>query len=143
MNDLLNAVKGAKAHDDEAFQVLYEKTKRVALAVIKRYCDVSGDYEDILQETYLRVYQSIGQLTQEDKVQAWINRIAANTAIRHNMKKRPQLFSELADEEGNIPEFRRIRLNRGFTRAERSSLPGERISESWESSSISFPFPYL
>ena len=106
MNDLLNAVKGAKAHDDEAFQVLYEKTKRVALAVIKRYCDVSGDYEDILQETYLRVYQSIGQLTQEDKVQAWINRIAANTAIRHNMKKRPQLFSELADEEGNIPEFR-------------------------------------
>lgn len=62
MNDLLNAVKGAKAHDDEAFQVLYEKTKRVALAVIKRYCDVSGDYEDILQETYLRVYQSIGQL---------------------------------------------------------------------------------
>lgn len=106
MNDLLNAVKGAKAHDDEAFQVLYEKTKRVALAVIKRYCDVSGDYEDILQETYLRVYQSIGQLTQEDKVQAWINRIAANTAIRHNMKKRPQLFSEMADEEGNIPEFR-------------------------------------
>ena len=74
--------------------------------MIRRYCDHTEDYEDILQETYIRVYKSIDTLQDEGKAQAWINKIAANTAIRHNMKKRPTLFTDMGDEEGNIPDIK-------------------------------------
>ena len=105
MDKLTEAVRGAKTGNEESFRELYDLTNKTALAVIRRYCDVSADYEDILQETYIKVYRSIKDLEHEDKAQAWINKIAANTAIRHNMKKRPTLFTEMADEEGRIPDF--------------------------------------
>ena len=105
MDKLIEAVRGIKSGKEESFRELYDLTNKTALAVIRRYCDVSGDYEDILQETYIKVYKSIKDLENEDKAQAWINKIAANTAIRHNMKKRPTLFTEMADEEGQIPDF--------------------------------------
>ena len=100
------AVRGMRAGRAGAFDQLYEYTKPTALAVIRRYCDHTEDYEDILQETYIRVYKSIDALQDEGKVQAWINKIAANTAIRHNMKKRPTLFTDMGDEEGNIPDIK-------------------------------------
>ena len=100
------AVRGMRAGRAGAFDQLYEHTKPTALAVIRRYCDHTEDYEDILQETYIRVYKSIDALQDEGKVQAWINKIAANTAIRHNMKKRPTLFTDMGDEEGNIPDIK-------------------------------------
>ena len=100
------AVRGMRAGRAGAFDQLYEYTKPTALAVIRRYCDHTEDYEDILQETYIRVYKSIDTLQDEGKAQAWINKIAANTAIRHNMKKRPTLFTDMGDEEGNIPDIK-------------------------------------
>ncbi len=105
MNELMNAVKELKGGSAAAFQLVYEQTRTVALAVIRKYCDNPSDHEDILQETYLKVYKYIGQLDDDEKIQPWINRIAANTAVRYNMKKKPMMFSELADEEGNIPDF--------------------------------------
>ena len=105
MNELLNAVEAAKRGESNGFQTLYSLTSKTALAVIRRYCDRTADYEDLLQDTYVRVYKSINDLRDARKAQAWINRIAANTAIRHNMKKNPSMFSDLADDEGMIPEF--------------------------------------
>lgn len=105
LEQLAREIKGHGPGGEQAFQELYESTKKISLAVIKRYCDINGDYEDLLQETYIRVYKSIDSLQDETKVSAWINKIAANTAIRHNMKKWPRMFSELTDEEGNIPDF--------------------------------------
>ena len=105
MNELLNAVEAAKRGESNGFQTLYSLTSKAALAVIRRYCDRTADYEDLLQDTYIRVYKSINDLQDARKAQAWINRIAANTAIRHNMKKNPSMFSDLADDEGMIPEF--------------------------------------
>ena len=100
------AVRGMRAGRAGAFDQLYEYTKPTALAVIRRYCDHTEDYEDILQETYIRVYKSIDALQDEGKVQAWINKIAANTAIRHNMKSALRSFTDMGDEEGNIPDIK-------------------------------------
>ena len=82
MNELMNAVKELKGGSAAAFQLVYEQTRTVALAVIRKYCDNPSDHEDILQETYLKVYKYIGQLDDDEKIQPWINRIAANTAVR-------------------------------------------------------------
>ncbi len=105
LEQLAREMKGHGPGAEQAFQELYESTKRTALSVIRRYCDIDGDYEDLLQETYIRVYRSIDSLRDETKVLAWIGKIAANTATRHNMKKWPKMFSELMDDEGQLPDF--------------------------------------
>ena len=49
MNELLNAVEAAKRGESNGFQALYSLTSKTALAVIRRYCDRTADYEDLLQ----------------------------------------------------------------------------------------------
>ena len=100
MNELLNAVEAAKRGESNGFQTLYSLTSKTALAVIRRYCDRTADYEDLLQDTYVRVYKSINDLRDARKAQAWINRIAANLAVRSSMEKRPLPFSGIAGCKG-------------------------------------------
>ena len=105
---LQKAVESMKNHDEQseqAFQFIYKETYQTALAVIKRYCDAPGDYEYLLQETYIQVYQFIGTLNDGTKALAWIEVIAGNTAIRHNMKKWPAMFSDLDGGEGKSSDF--------------------------------------
>lgn len=108
MEKLELLVKEMKEHGDgadEAFQKLYEASAGRTLEVIRRYCNISADYEDLLQEVYIRVYRSIDSLREDEKVLAWIDKIAANTATRHNMKKWPKMFSELGEPDGMEPDF--------------------------------------
>lgn len=94
VTDLKNGV-----NTDEAYRDLYDATNRIALAVIRKYCGNKEEYEDILQKTYLEVFRGISQLRDDDKVQAWINQIAAYTAIRHNKKVREQFAVPIPDDE--------------------------------------------
>ena len=97
---LIKAVRAAKNREEEGFDQLYRMTRAKALAVIRRYCGEKEEWEDILQETYLRVFRFIGTLRDERKAQAWINRIAANLAVRSSMEKRPLPFSGIAGCKG-------------------------------------------
>ena len=105
MDELLQAVEMVKRGDDSYFHVIYEKTRGMALAVIRKYNRDQADHEDILQETYLKAYTHMGQLKDNARIQSWINQIAANTAITAAMKKKPTMFSEMEDEEGNVPDI--------------------------------------
>lgn len=99
--DLQKAVTDLKngINTDEAYRDLYDATNRIALTVIRKYCGNKEEYEDILQKTYLEVFRGISQLRDDDKVQAWINQIAAYTAIRHNKKVREQFAVPIPDDE--------------------------------------------
>ena len=103
MTELEQAVVRLQAGDQEAFGLIYEKTRGIASAVIRKYNSNREEYEDILQETYIKVHQNIGQLQEPGKLQPWLNRIAANVAIRNSMKKNPALFSQLEQEDEDMP----------------------------------------
>ncbi|MCL2107105.1 MAG: sigma-70 family RNA polymerase sigma factor [Oscillospiraceae bacterium] len=106
----LLAVQAAKGEKD-AFQRLYQLTRQrvyfVALSITKNETDA----QDILQETYLRAYQSIGQLERPERFESWLSQIAANQAKNYLSKKRPASFAEYDDEsaanwqEETDPEF--------------------------------------
>ena len=103
MTELEQAVLRLQKGDQEAFDLIYRATRPVVAAVIRKYNRNQEDYEDIIQETYIKVHQNIRQLQEPGKVQPWINRIAANIAIRSNMKKNPALFSQLEGDEEDAP----------------------------------------
>ena len=97
------ALRFRESGDPESFNEIYERCAAPAMAVIRRYCDDLTEREDVLQDTFVTVWQKIGDLEDPEKLQAWINVIAANTAIRRNMKKKPKMFSEIEDENEDLP----------------------------------------
>ena len=71
---LLQAAKG----DKEAFHRLYENTYRTVYSYILSIAKNPADSEEILQETYMRVWTSAASYEPQGKPLAWIFTIARN-----------------------------------------------------------------
>jgi RNA polymerase sigma-70 factor (ECF subfamily) len=84
-------VQRAQRGERAAFDELVRRTSRLVFA--RLHLD-TGDVhlaEDLLQETLLTAFKSLGQLAEPDKFRAWLLRIAANTsanAFRHNRRQK-------------------------------------------------------
>ncbi len=85
-------VERAQGGDRAAFEELVRRTSRLVYA--RLYLDTGDAHqaEDLLQETLLTAFRTLGQLTQADRFRPWILRIAQNAAIdagrRETRKKR-------------------------------------------------------
>ncbi len=114
MDELIKAVRDLQSGDAEAFQIIYEKTRRQTLAHIRRYCDDEDRCEDFLQETYMQLYKSINQLENPDALQGWLNttakRLIGRSAEKDN-RLPTQNFSSIETEDGSEPDFEDEREN--------------------------------
>lgn len=85
-------VQHAQRGDRSAFEELVRRTWRLVYA--RLYLDAGDAHlaEDLLQETLLTAYRTIGQLTQAERFRPWLLRIAQNTQVdavrRENRQKR-------------------------------------------------------
>jgi RNA polymerase sigma-70 factor (ECF subfamily) len=57
-------------------------------AVLYRLLGNSAEIEDLLQDTFIQVFRSLGGYRGEAKLATWIDRIAARVAYRHLRRKR-------------------------------------------------------
>lgn len=82
----------AKRGDRAAFEELVRRTSRLVFARLFLETGDTHEAEDLLQETLLIAYRTLGQLTSADKFRPWLLRIAQNAAIdaarRESRKKR-------------------------------------------------------
>ena len=71
----------AQRGDTAAFEELVRRTSRLVFA--RLYLDTGDAHraEDLLQETLLTAYRTLGQLTTPGKFRSWILKIAQNAAI--------------------------------------------------------------
>jgi RNA polymerase sigma-70 factor (ECF subfamily) len=85
-------VSQAKRGDRAAFEELVRRTSRLVFARLYLETGDTHEAEDLLQETLLIAYRTLGQLTSADKFRPWLLRIAQNAAIdaarRESRKKR-------------------------------------------------------
>ncbi len=86
-DELSRAVIAAQAGDDEAFAVIVVATSPRVYALCLRLSGNEHDARDIMQDTYLRAYRSIGSFRAESSFTTWIYRIAANCASTHLRKR--------------------------------------------------------
>jgi RNA polymerase sigma-70 factor (ECF subfamily) len=108
MNDSDSSlVLRAQRGDRAAFDELVRRTSRLVFA--RLHLD-TGDVHlavDLLQETLLTAYRSLGQLAEPDKFRAWLLRIAANTAanaVRHDRCQKRTPPSHVERTPGTAPE---------------------------------------
>src|SRR5262245_61795998 len=84
-------VRKAQAGDRLAFEELVRATTRLVFARLFLETGRRDRAEDLLQETYLIAFRSIGRLEEPKLFRTWLMTIAQNAAIdaaRHEMRKK-------------------------------------------------------
>ena len=91
-------VSRAIAGDSEAFSELYRLTWRRQYVIVKKYFNSDILAEDILQDIYVKLLQSISTLKNPKTFMAFLNRITYNTCISYYRKKEPQNEQHCSDD---------------------------------------------
>lgn len=102
---LTELVQLASRGDEAAVSELYRQTYKGAYRVIRTLIKDEDAALDILQDTFVKAFDSLDQLQEPERFQAWVNQIGANRAKDYLKKKRPVLFTEMENEDGEMQEF--------------------------------------
>ncbi len=90
-------------HDGQietGFRLLMQKYQEKIYWHIRRIVLNHEEANDVVQNTFIKVYKNIDRFEGKSKLYTWIYRIATNEAISH--KKRSKTMYSLDQEEGNV-----------------------------------------
>ncbi len=79
--DEIRCIARAKAGDEEAFTLLYQKYERTVYQFIYRMVGNAEDANDLTQECFLRAYKALPQTSDDLNLGAWLRRIATNVCL--------------------------------------------------------------
>ena len=106
INSVPETVQAAQAAPsfDEAFTLHHRAVFRAAYALVRD----AGLAEDVTQEVFIKFYQHIGTLRDEEHVRPWLLRVASNTALniirsRGRAGAREEEFAAAATVGGSGP----------------------------------------
>lgn len=88
--------------DMGAFESLVKQYERLVYVVVSRLVKVPEDVEDICQEVFIKVYNSLFRFAFQSKLSTWIARIAYFTAINYIKKYKKDVFSDRPEEIENF-----------------------------------------
>jgi len=80
-------IERLKHKDNEAFEYIYEQTKRGVYSVIIAIVKDRQMTEDLMQDTYIKMLKKINQYQVGRNFNAWITQIAKNTALDYYRKQ--------------------------------------------------------
>ena len=70
----------------DAQRMLYDKHSSLVYTVCFRYSKNAEDANDLLQETFIKVFSNLEKFNGSGSFEGWVRRIAVNCAIRHYRK---------------------------------------------------------
>lgn len=79
-------VLACKRKDRKGMQFLYQKFLPKMRAICFRYTRSLVEVEDLLQETFIKVFSRIHTFSGEGSLEGWIRKICVNTVINHYHK---------------------------------------------------------
>lgn len=99
-------IRKVAAGDQDAITELYELTYSSVYKTVKSMIADEDTVLDIVQDSFIKGFQSLDQLDAPENFRAWMKRIATNKAKDHLKKKKPILFTDMASEDGEDIDFR-------------------------------------
>ena len=93
-------VTAAKGGDTRAFEELVLRHKRRVFAVAQRITNNRDDAEDVVQETFQKVFLHLSNFQEKSRFSTWLTRIAMNEALMLLRRRRGifEVLSENTDE---------------------------------------------
>ncbi len=94
-------VARARDGDRDAFEQLVRRHAERLYAVVLRFGAPPAEAEEIVQETFLRAWRSIGRFKGDAQFFTWLYRIGINEAKRH-MARRGTRLAQVASDDGPL-----------------------------------------
>lgn len=96
MDDEPQLIEAAAGGDMQAFRRLYDRYLDQVTRVVGRYLGPRPQVEDVVQEAFVQLYDSLENVSDYDTFEGWVYRVARNVAISHARKRRSSVdFVEL------------------------------------------------
>jgi RNA polymerase sigma-70 factor (ECF subfamily) len=83
--------------DHQAFQTVYEQFRSLLYVVILSIVKHEATTEDLLQDTFLKIYQKGHLVRDPSKFQAWIVMIAKRTALNELKRNKEETWQDAYD----------------------------------------------
>ncbi|NTU59764.1 MAG: sigma-70 family RNA polymerase sigma factor [Deltaproteobacteria bacterium] len=96
----------ARVGDFDAFEALVSRSEGKVYSHLLRLVANEEDARDLLQETYLSAYKSLGSFKGDSAFSTWVYRIATNHAL---MKLRRKTHQEVALDDVQIPSHEELK----------------------------------
>jgi RNA polymerase sigma-70 factor (ECF subfamily) len=103
LSTLSSLLKRSKEGDHRAMEAIYRKFSALVYSLAYRYTGDRTAAEDILQDTFVKIFTHLDDVRKEETFPAWLQRIAINTCY----------------------SYLRIRKNRGFRTVPLSEVEGK------------------
>lgn len=96
------SIEDLRKGDRDAFAALVDEFSPKLHRLALRMLNDPYEAEDVLQETFLKVFKNIGQFEGRSQVGTWLYRITANEALMRMRKKQPDMLA--IDEPVEMPD---------------------------------------
>jgi RNA polymerase sigma factor (sigma-70 family) len=90
-------IEGCLKKNSKSQRRLFELYAGKMMTVCRRYANAHTEAEDMLQESFIRIFSNIAQYRFEGSLEGWIRRIVIHTALRVLQKKKIR-FAEINDD---------------------------------------------
>ena len=99
-------IERLKKKDNSAFKEIVETRHVMVYNTVLGILQNAEDAEDVAQDVFVQVYESINSFKQESKLSTWLYRIAVSKAMDHlRKKKRKKRFAFIQSLFGNNDEL--------------------------------------
>ena len=83
----------------DSYEQVYELSKKYIYKIINDIVQNHHTTEDMMQETYIQIYNKIGTLRDARSFYVWAGRIASNLTLRHLQKYRKEFIQSASGED--------------------------------------------
>ncbi len=101
MKEIDSIIAACLKEKRDAQHLLYEHYAGLMLGICLRYTGCRADAEDVLQESFVKIFQNIKSFRQEGSFEGWMKKIMVNTALNFLRKKKREHFVELTPQHIN------------------------------------------
>lgn len=101
----LELINACIHQDRKAQKILYEQYHRKLFVVSMRYARSRADAEDILQDSFVKIFQNLTQFRGDCPLEAWLKRVVVNTALKFYSRKMHKIPpDDIENHQENISE---------------------------------------
>ena len=96
--ELLQLIEDCKKQKSKAQRKMYNKYASMVMAVCLRYMSDRQRAEDMLQDSFVKLFEKIDKYDSTGSFDAWVRRLTANTCLDQLRKDKKQLLDVHIDD---------------------------------------------
>lgn len=98
-------IDGCRREDRKCQRLLYERFAPRMYAVCLRYIPKVAQAQDVLQDSFIKIFVNITRFRMDGSLEGWIRRIVINTALYQLKKTKASIIENHHDETANYDYY--------------------------------------